>query len=99
MFGRSCLAIAARVADGSAFLPLNSTASPDFAAQAAAGIANRGSSAGATITFGDGSPVARVRNSSMAAASRNLSLPWIGTGAQVAGCGGVTDLESLGAPR
>ena len=40
MRGRSCLPIACRVARGSALRSVNSTASPDFAAQAAAGIAN-----------------------------------------------------------
>jgi hypothetical protein len=59
------------VADGNAFRRVKRTASPDFAAQAAAGIAKRGSSAGATMMFFDGSPVVRVRNSSIAAASRN----------------------------
>ena len=41
---------------GSSLRSVNSTASPDFAAQAAAGIANCGSSADTITTFCDGSP-------------------------------------------
>ena len=75
MAGCSWRRSACRVAGGTALRDVNSTASPDFAAQAAAGIANSGWSADAITTLRDGLPATSVRNASIAAASLAGSLP------------------------
>jgi hypothetical protein len=54
---------------------VNSTASPAFAAQAAAGIAKPDSSAETISTFCDGRPARSVASASIAAASSNASSP------------------------
>jgi hypothetical protein len=68
MLGLSRAASALRVAAGTLSRWVSSTASPERAAHAAAGIANSACSPDTTTTFFDGSPRAAEKKRSIAAA-------------------------------
>jgi hypothetical protein len=77
MLGRSCSRSALRTGAGTDSPRIGSTAFPERAAQAAAGIANSGLSPDTTTTFFDGSPRAAEKKRSIAAARSYGSSPSI----------------------
>ena len=77
MSGRECALIACAVAAGSDVRRVNSTESPERAAQDAAGIDHCACSPDATITCGDGLPRMAVKKRSIAAAVAYASAPAI----------------------
>ena len=100
MRGRSCRADRLRGrARAATSRSVNSTASPDFAAQEAAGIAKLGSSAETIRTFGDGRPATSVANASMAAASLTGSPPEMRRARRSPGARAPSDLDRLRAAR
>src|SRR4051794_8082973 len=96
--GRACVFRAAWVAAGTSSWATKSTGSPDFAAQAAAGMPYLGWSAATTTTASLGLPLAAARKRSTAAASENGSAPAMRSVLRSLGSGGADPTATIWLP-